>query len=84
MYRFFAPLLALLLIGCSGAGRLAYDSPEEAYTKGMESFRAEEYDRAIELFQGVFDFGRTHEWAADAQLMLARSYRANQIGRAHV
>lgn len=36
------------------------------------------YDRAAEFFRGSFDFGRTHEHAADAQLYLARSHAANK------
>lgn len=75
-------LLALLLIvvaaGCSGSGRLRYDSPEDAFNKGKALYDQGKYDRAAEYFQGAFDFGRTHEWAADAQLYLARSYRASK------
>ena len=40
----------------------------------MEYYEQEKYSRAAEYFQGVFDFGRTSEQAADAQLHLARSY----------
>lgn len=68
----------LLLAGCSGSGRLSYDSPSEAYTKGLEHFERGRYSRAVQYFQGVFDFGRTHEWAADAQLYLARSHRGDR------
>jgi outer membrane protein assembly factor BamD len=71
-------LLLLILAGCAGSSRLAYDGPEDAFTKGVARMEAEDYERAAEFFQGVFDFGRTHEWAADAQLNLARSYRANK------
>ena len=67
----------LLLAGCSGSGRLSYDSPSDAYEKGLSYYEAGRYNRAAQYFQGVFDFGRTHEWAADAQLYLARSYRKN-------
>jgi len=75
-------ILALLFLvsvaGCSGSGRLRYDSPEDAFTKGKALYDQGKYDRAAEYFQGAFDFGRTHEWAADAQLYLARSYAANK------
>jgi outer membrane protein assembly factor BamD len=75
--RFVALSLLLVLVGCSGAGRLRYDGPEEAYQKGMARMEAGDFERAAEFFQGVFDFGRTHEWAANAQLELARAYREN-------
>lgn len=67
-------MFAVVLAGCSGAGRLRYDTPEEAFQKGQELYEAGKYDRAVEYLQGVFDFGRTNEWADDAQLFLARSY----------
>ncbi len=75
--------MALLVVfvtaaGCSGSGRVRYDTPQEAYGKGKVYFEQGKYDRAISYFQGVFDFGRTHEWADDAQLYLARSYAANK------
>ena len=71
-------LLSFLLIGCAGSRRLSYDGPEDAYNKGLARVEAGDYERAAEFFQGVFDFGRTHEWAADAQLQLARAYRMNR------
>ena len=70
-------LVAVLVAGCGGAGRLRYDTPQEAFGKGKVFYEEGKYDRAIRYFQGVFDFGRTHEWADDAQLYLARSYAAN-------
>ncbi|GAB5519811.1 MAG: outer membrane protein assembly factor BamD [Rhodothermales bacterium] len=69
--------LVVLMVGCSGSGRVRYDTPEEAYNKGVEAYERERYDLAIEYFQGVFNFGRAHEWADDAQLYLARAYRGN-------
>jgi outer membrane protein assembly factor BamD len=69
---------ALVAAGCSGSGRLRYDSPQEAYQKGVELYERGKYQQAAEYFQAVFDFGRTHEWADDAQLYLARAYRANE------
>ncbi len=70
--------MVVVLGACSGSGRLRYDSPKEAFEKGMERFEAKKYDRAAEYFRGSFDFGRTHEYAADAQLYLARSHAANK------
>lgn len=68
----------LAIAGCSGSGKARYDSPEEAYTTGKQYFEEGKYLRAIEFLQGSFDFGPTHEFAADAQLMLARAYAANR------
>ncbi len=76
--KFISRLLVfavLLLVGCSGSGRIRYEDPEEAYRKGLELYEKGSYDRAAEYFRGTFDFGRTHEYAADAQLYLARSHR---------
>ena len=78
MTRFSRPLLAgllvvLLLPACSSS-RLRYDSPREAYEKGMADFERERYQRAAEYFLAVLSFGRAGEYADDAQLHLARSY----------
>lgn len=70
-------MLALVLAACSGTGRVRYDTAKDAVEKGKELFEAGKYEKAILYFQGAFDFGRTHEWAADAQLYLAQAYRAN-------
>ena len=69
-------LAATLCVGasCGGSGRLRYDSPEEAFSKGMEQYEKGDYERATQFFRGAFDFGRTHEHAADAQLYLARAH----------
>jgi len=71
-------LAATLIAGCAGGGRLRYDTPREAFDRGVELFNNGKYERAVQYFQGVFDFGRTHEWADDAQFYLARAYRANR------
>ncbi len=73
-------ILAIVVFaaGCTGSGRLRYDSPQEAFEKGKEYFDRGKYDRAAEYFQGVFDFGRTTEEAPEAQLYLARSYYENR------
>ncbi|NNE36604.1 MAG: outer membrane protein assembly factor BamD, partial [Rhodothermales bacterium] len=36
------------------------------------------YSRAVEYFQGTFDFGRTHQYAADAQYLMARAHHMNR------
>lgn len=76
--RLFLVLFLVTAAGCSSPNRVRYNSPQEAYQNGMERYEAERYDIAIQYFQGAFDFGRSHEWAADAQLFLARSYRASE------
>lgn len=67
-----------LLAGCGSGGRIAYDTPQEAFGKGRALYEEGKYDAAVTYFQGVFSFGRTHQWAADAQLYLARTYRENK------
>ena len=71
-------LILLLLAGCGNSGRITYDTPQEAFGKGRALFEEGKYETAVSYFQGVFSFGRTHQWAADAQLYLARAYRANR------
>jgi outer membrane protein assembly factor BamD len=70
--------LVVLLSACAGSGRVRYDTPQEAYDKGLAEYEAGDFITATEYLQGVFDFGRTHQWAADAQLLLARTYRENE------
>ncbi len=70
--------VAVFVAGCAGGGRLRYDTPKDAFDKGMDLYERGKYERAAQYFQGAFDFGRTHEWADDAQLQLARAYRANK------
>jgi len=70
-------IVSLTLLGCSNAGRIAYTTPQEAFGKGRALYEEGKYDLAIQYFQGVFSFGRTHQWAPDAQIYLARSYRKN-------
>lgn len=78
MKRISIFVLVLMFAGCSSPNRVRYTSPQEAFERGMERFEAGRYDVAIEYFQGAFDFGRSHEWAADAQLQLAHAYRASE------
>ncbi len=79
VFRSITPLLGLLILfaGCSGTGRIAYDTPQEAFGKGRAFYEEGKYDAAIQYFQGAFSFGRTHQWAADAQLYLARTHKAS-------
>ena len=76
-FSLFLLAAIFLLSACGGTGRLRYNSPQEAFERGMELYERERYDRAAQYFQGVFDYGRTSEVAADAQLFLARSYFHN-------
>ncbi len=76
MWRLVLIACVLLCAGCLGSSRLRYESAQEAYEKGMEFSEDGKYERAAQYLQAVFDFGRTHEWADDAQLQLARTHRA--------
>ncbi len=68
-------VLFIGLIGCSGSQRVAHNSPEQAYKKGMEQFEAENYDKALRYFRGVLSYGRGNEWGPDAQFQLAMTQR---------
>ena len=78
--RIIIPILiaGITLSSCANSGRISYTTPQEAFGKGRVLFEEGKYDSAIQYFQGVFSFGRTHQWAADAQLYLARSYGENR------
>jgi outer membrane protein assembly factor BamD len=67
--------LVVGLVGCSGSQRVAHNSPEQAYEKGMEQFEKENYDRALRYFRGVLSYGRGNEWGPDAQFQLAMTQR---------
>lgn len=78
-YITVAALAAVVfLAGCSGSGRLRFDTPQEAFERGQALYERGNYDRAVEALQAVFSFGRTHEWADDAQLYLARAHFGNK------
>ena len=70
----FLFLLLAVAAGCAGGNRVTAESPEAAFDKGKDLYDRGKYDRAVEYFQLVFDFGRTNAWADDAQFYLAQSY----------
>lgn len=74
--RPYGLLLALLLLlpACSGMGRIAHDTPQEAFQKGEQELAEGDHWRAIQYFQGVFDYGRSNEYADDAQFQLGMAY----------
>jgi outer membrane protein assembly factor BamD len=69
-------ILLPLVAACSSTSRVRHTTPEEAFQKGQAALEQRKYERAIEFFRGVLDYGRTaaNEWADDAQLGLARAY----------
>lgn len=69
-------LLGLILLGtgCTGSQRVISNNPEDAYSQAKMLYDEGNYSRAVEHFQNVFNYGRTSEWAADAQFYLAESY----------
>lgn len=66
--------LAVLAAGCTGSQRVMSSNPEDAYQQAKRQYDDGNYTRAIEYFQSVFNYGRTSEWAGDAQFYLAESY----------
>ena len=71
-------VFAVVVTACGSGGRVTYDTPQEAFGKGRAFYEEGKYDVAVTYFQGVFSFGRTHQWAADAQLYLARTHRESR------
>ncbi len=75
----FRPTLAALVLrctvapGCSG-GAVTANSADEAFTRAEDALARRKYDRAVELYRTTLDFGRTGEYADDAQLGIARAY----------
>ena len=63
------------LVGCSGGGRISHSSPKQAYDRGMEQYKNENYDEAIRYFRGVLSYGRGNQWGPDAQFHLAMAQR---------
>ncbi|MBN8587264.1 MAG: outer membrane protein assembly factor BamD [Rhodothermia bacterium] len=83
MYRIigiFLFAIALSLGACSGSkqNKQKYQTPQEAFEKGKMLYDKKRYSDAIEFFKGVFDFGRTNEWADDAQYYLGLSYMGSK------
>ncbi len=66
--------VSMLGLACGGSRDASGDTPEAAYLAGLAYFEEFRYRKAIVSFQRVFEFGRVHEWADDAQYMLARSF----------
>jgi outer membrane protein assembly factor BamD len=67
-------LLALLAAGCGSSRGLDAVAPDDAFNQAMAEYQRGRFDRAADAFQHVFTFGRTHEYATDAQYYLAHSY----------
>lgn len=65
--------ISISISACNNEKKFKYQTPKEAYDKGMKAFERKKYSEARDFFKGVFDFGRTNEFADDAQLMLAKS-----------
>ena len=76
VYYVFLMALAgsVALTGCSSTQPIAHDSAQEAYEKANQYFEEGDYDRAIEYYRGVFQYGRATEWAAYAQYELGRAH----------
>jgi outer membrane protein assembly factor BamD len=73
-FGFAVALLGPPLAGCGGSGGVVASSGEEAYQRGMSAFAEDRHDRAIEYLRATLDFGRSGEWADEAQFYLARAY----------
>lgn len=72
-------VIALGSLGCkSTEKKFKYQTPEEAFKKGEAAFQKKRYTEAIDFYKGVFDFGRTNEWADDAQFALGKAYQASK------
>lgn len=67
-------VLSLGILGCSSSGQVTSQSPQAAYEQGMRHYESGNYTRAVESFQQVFNFGRAHQWADEAQYYLAKSH----------
>jgi outer membrane protein assembly factor BamD len=63
-----------VMAGCGTGNRVLATSPDQAFERGKALYDQRRFERAIPYFQTVFDFGRAHEWAPDAQFYLAQSY----------
>lgn len=61
------------LAACNGAGNIRADSVQEAYNRGMLEYEQGDFLRASEYLRIVFDFGRSNEFADEAQIYLAKA-----------
>lgn len=71
-------VLCVFLLGCGGSQQLTSESPQAAFEEGQRLYEEGNYTRAVEAFRQVFNFGRAHQWADEAQFYLARSYLENE------
>ena len=73
---FFVSVLisTALLVGCGSSGGVTAESDEEAYLTGMQAYESGKYMRAIEYLRAALDFGRSGDYADEAQFYLARAY----------
>ena len=69
--------LAVSLAACGGSSPTV-SSGQEAYDRGVEAFERGKHARAVDHFRTALDFGRTSDFADDAQLYLARSYAGSR------
>lgn len=67
-------VLLSVFAGCSGSKTVIATTPEEAYNRGKDLFDQGKFRRSAEQLLSVFDFGRAHEYAADAQFLLGQAY----------
>ncbi|MEO0559902.1 MAG: outer membrane protein assembly factor BamD [Bacteroidota bacterium] len=72
-----AACLAVSLAACGGSSSTV-SSGQEAFDRGVEAFDRGKHARAVDHFRTALDFGRTSEFADDAQLYLARSYAGSK------
>ncbi|GAB5534022.1 MAG: outer membrane protein assembly factor BamD [Rubricoccaceae bacterium] len=69
--------LTVSLAACGGSSNTV-SSGQEAYDRGVDAFERGKHARAVDHFRTALDFGRTSEFADDAQLYLARSYAGSR------
>lgn len=82
MPRSFHHALALVCLASSlaacGGSSSTVSSGQEAFNRGVEAFDRGKHARAVDHFRTALDFGRTSDFADDAQLYLARSYAGSK------
>lgn len=70
----FLVTVSFLTVGCGGSNPRTAASPFEAFEKGKGYYESGDFDKAVLSLNSVFDFGRAHEYAADAQYLLAEAH----------